>query len=320
MGEEMASEKDAFRRAMARYLNDCRRRGLSADTLRSYGWALRTVHSALREADALSGPTTFGEEQARVAHEALARSPGAMWFLNAFLRRHGNEVLREIGLLRPFPQPQRIRWLDLETGEDLLVHDAALQLGPPYATLVHLELKLLFRRVSCVRSVVDHFGKHQVLVHGKGRHGGKLYSVAPHPETGRVLREHESWRVEQLGRLGAVSGILFPSPRTGRPYARSSMDEWVRRVEAEAGIRIGGHHTLRRTGGRKLWIAGVPLETIAGMMGHESVDETIRYLGIRVSDMAMAQRRLADYEASQRMVRVAAGSRPSGTNQSSDRA
>lgn len=45
---------------------------------------------------------------------------------------------------------------------------------------------------------------------------------------------------------------------------------------------------------------------------------TIHYLGINISDIAEAERQLADYEASQRFVRVQvrdADLRPSGTNQ-----
>jgi hypothetical protein len=61
-------------------------------------------------------------------------------------------------------------------------------------------------------------------------------------------------------------------------------------------------HGLTPTGGRKLWIAGVPIETIAEIPGHASVEETTKDLGIKVSDMARAQQRLAEYETAQRLV------------------
>ncbi|MEE9236533.1 MAG: hypothetical protein V3U52_01915 [Thermoplasmata archaeon] len=63
------------------------------------------------------------------------------------------------------------------------------------------------------------------------------------------------------------------------PYSEGStavFDEWLRDVERESGVSIKGHQTLRRTGGRKLWIAGVLIETVSEILGHESVDMTIR--------------------------------------------
>lgn len=324
MRVSMASKKDAFRRAMATYLGGCRRRGLSDKTVRTYAWALRTVHRALVEADLVKGPTTFGESQALTAYEALNRSPMAMQCLSVFLNSHGNDVLKRMGLLRPQGPPTRVRWLDLDKGEDLVVYDTAMQMGPPWSTLVHLELRLLFRRISCQRARLSHFGPHQVIVHGKGIHGGKLYAVSPHADTTRVLQQHEAWRREKVDlarRFGwdeeAIPDYLFLANHHGDlgPYHSGTVfDEWLQEVERESGIRIGGHHTLRRTGGRKLWMAGVRLETVSEILGHEGLDMTIRYLGIRISDMAKAQERLAEYEESQRLVRVRSD-RPSGTSQ-----
>jgi len=47
-------------------------------------------------------------------------------------------------------------------------------------------------------------------------------------------------------------------------------------------------HTLRRTGGRHYWECGVPIETIAKMMGHKSIDMTLRYIGVEMDDMQKA--------------------------------
>jgi integrase len=57
-------------------------------------------------------------------------------------------------------------------------------------------------------------------------------------------------------------------------------------------------YALRRTYGRTCWKAGIPLETIKELMGHESVDTTIRYLGIRLDDMTEAMQKLSQYQKS----------------------
>lgn len=53
----------------------------------------------------------------------------------------------------------------------------------------------------------------------------------------------------------------------GSYMSATRLNEWLKGVERESGIRIGGHRTLRRTGGRKLWIAGVPIETVSESWG-----------------------------------------------------
>jgi integrase len=45
---------------------------------------------------------------------------------------------------------------------------------------------------------------------------------------------------------------------------------------------------LRRTGGRLMWLAGVPIETIASIMGHESTDMTLQYIGVNLTDQTKA--------------------------------
>ncbi len=50
------SKKDAFRRAMARYLGECRSRNLSWETVYNYTKTLRRVHDALVEAEFVRGP------------------------------------------------------------------------------------------------------------------------------------------------------------------------------------------------------------------------------------------------------------------------
>lgn len=56
------------------------------------------------------------------------------------------------------------------------------------------------------------------------------------------------------------------------------------------------NHTLRRTFGRTAYRAGIPIETIAKLLGHEDVKTTIRYLGIDLDDMGAALSRMYAYQ------------------------
>lgn len=50
------------------------------------------------------------------------------------------------------------------------------------------------------------------------------------------------------------------------------------RVSAKTEIEFT-NHDLRRTFGRTAWFAGVPLETIKDMLGHEDTKTTVLNLG-----------------------------------------
>jgi integrase len=82
------------------------------------------------------------------------------------------------------------------------------------------------------------------------------------------------------GEAGPDDGLI--------PLERSALDRRLKELQKLAGIRFLGHHTLRRTGGRLMWLAGVPIETIATIYGHESTEITLRYIGVNLSDQAKA--------------------------------
>ena len=78
------------------------------------------------------------------------------------------------------------------------------------------------------------------------------------------------------------------------PYKRTAVDDMLKSIMEGSGVPFKGNHTLRRTGGRLMWQQGVPIETIASMMGHEDIRTTMRYLGINLGDQAQAIRAVAE--------------------------
>jgi len=69
---------------------------------------------------------------------------------------------------------------------------------------------------------------------------------------------------------------------------RGALDARLKALQKESGVAFLGHHTLRRPGGRLMWLAKVPIETIASVMGHESTEMTLRYIGINLGDQCKA--------------------------------
>lgn len=63
-----------------------------------------------------------------------------------------------------------------------------------------------------------------------------------------------------------------------------------------AGIqRKIGNHTLRRTGARLAWYAGVDIDIIKEGLGHESRQQTYRYLGLTVEEQAKGEELVTKY-------------------------
>lgn len=79
-----------------------------------------------------------------------------------------------------------------------------------------------------------------------------------------------------------------------RPYSEEGygLDKVVTLPLSESSGIHFSNHTLRRTFGRTLYRAGVPVATIAKILGHESTEVTLRYIGVDMDDMRDAMRRL----------------------------
>jgi integrase len=87
--------------------------------------------------------------------------------------------------------------------------------------------------------------------------------------------------------LGEQRGPLFPSRQcrgralTVRSYARI-VDSWVLLAGLERGLY--GTHTLRRTKATVLYRQTGNLRAVQLLLGHKSIENTVRYLGVDVDD------------------------------------
>jgi integrase len=134
-----------------------------------------------------------------------------------------------------------------------------------------------------------------------GNHG-KRRTVAFHRETMAELeyylklRDAEIMRSEGRGTIPDSLLIYFGQGRELHTYKRTAVDVRLARVAKRTGLKFT-NHTLRRTYGRTLWLAGVPLETISSLMGHEDTKTTTQYLGLNMDDKESAMRKLAEFES-----------------------
>jgi hypothetical protein len=132
--------------------------------------------------------------------------------------------------------------------------------------------------------------------------GGKWRTVRFHPDT---LAELEYWlklrelEVHKVGKDAVDPGDLLVSARGGKlcPCNRTAIDKRHKRVGERIGVKIT-NHPIRRTFERSLWLAGVPIKTIAQMMGREDTKTTIDYLSLNMDDQDDAMRKLAQFQSS----------------------
>ena len=98
----------------------------------------------------------------------------------------------------------------------------------------------------------------------------------------------------------AASPYVFPSPRHPDRPLSDTLCFW-RRARKETGLDDVRLHDLRHTVASQAVARGVPLSTVAGMLGHADPTMTLRYAHVGDSDLQAAAERIG------RMIEVAMG-------------
>jgi len=78
------------------------------------------------------------------------------------------------------------------------------------------------------------------------------------------------------------------------PGTYSTIDHDWRRLQKRAGLPPTGLYSMRRGFGRISHDAGVPIESIQAMYGHESPATTAFYIGVEENRMAAGLKRMAE--------------------------
>ncbi|MFP4546321.1 MAG: site-specific integrase, partial [Methanomassiliicoccales archaeon] len=198
---------------------------------------------------------------------------------------------------------RNIRWLTDEEAGNLKLNAQGIE-----RMIIHLELDLGLRRVEVLRLKVNDFqtGRmNTILVHGKGRNGGKYRQINWHPDTPTELKGYMKIREREIEKARAkdpraeIPDNLLIYERAGRlrAYKKTAIVGFVKNAGDRIGVEVS-NHDLRRTCGRMMFRAGVPIETIARIFGHEDTKTTLHYLGLEYEDMTSAMEQYAEYQKS----------------------
>jgi len=217
--------------------------------------------------------------------------------LNNYLESYGNPIIKKQDLEFPADTRMRVDWLTPEQAVRLI--DAARGIEK---VVVHLELCMGLRRVEILRLRVQDVRLGYLEVLGKGRLGGKWRTNPFHPDTMKVMEEWRRERdviIQEARRkcpgVPVPDQLLIHGSQGGfKAYQRSGIDRILGALSRRVGFKFT-NHTLRRTFGRMLWLARVPIETIRDLLGHEDTKTTLLYIGVNIDDKSSAMNQLADY-------------------------
>lgn len=240
----------------------------------------------------------MGPEDVRAIHSrlvdkglAIATQKSYMQTIRALLKFIHNPAYDTRILYQADTRP-RVDWLTYEQAQAVL--------SAPLSSIQHLAVVLGLcmglRRVEMVRLRMSDIDIHNgyVNVTGKGRAGGKLRLVPFHA---RFIPALNAWLKDRAQIVAksytAPDNVLIWYDRehhTAEAYNAikgSGIDGLIRRASKLIGVHFSAH-TLRRTFGRLLWLAGIPVVTISKIMGHSSTEQTLSYIGANLDDMAHA--------------------------------
>ncbi len=220
-------------------------------------------------------------------HIAISTQRNYMFSLKHLCEFLGNRCFNDVTLIYGQDIRPNADWLTPTDAESILhAPKSALE-----DMIIWLALCHGLRKVEIIRLRMGDIDIHRgfIKVTGKGRGMGKIRYVHCHPRFYLVYDRWMKERKEQESRSSVTTDALLTWNRYGKitGYNIHSVQSIIMRIIERTGIRFSCH-TLRRTFGRELWRSGVKITTIANILGHESIEMTIKYLGINLDDQAEA--------------------------------
>ena len=280
-------------------------------------WSLYRTKRILEEGGFDASPRKINEEAInyllsvhRGAEKLDTYIKGEIAYLNRYLKFFKNYIILDMNI--EFAEDMRVNVHWLEDDQVLAIYQAPKT--PLQDLVIHLELDLGFRNAECCRLTLDDVYNRGTRpyfnVRGKGRGNGKFRTVAFRGDTkailGRWLDEREkivSIARERIPHWEDPGYLLLwchycnhPDVGYYKEHTGSLDDAVLEPLRKEVGFHFC-NHDLRRTCGRRLFLADVPIETVCRILGHESTVETIRYIGINYDDMEAGLKKLDQYDS-----------------------
>ncbi len=228
---------------------------------------------------------------------SIQTQKGYIHALRRITKHYNNYTLDKMKIFWAHDQRPNVDWLTIEQARTLM--DCSKT--PNQTLIVHCELCLGMRRCEVSRMRPEDVQEGYITIRGKGTHGNKPRLVPFHPRTRSIIQMYMIYRQECLNTVQEKRHVTIAMPERMLIYVHGSriynyseikmsgLDKQLKILSKNVGFKFS-NHTLRRTFGRMMYRSDVPVATIAKMLGHESTNTTLRYIGVDFDDMDTAMR------------------------------
>jgi len=216
--------------------------------------------------------------------------------LSRYCAHFGNPVVKKVKIRFPHDMRPNVRRLNDEQANTLWRHP----MNPLQRLVIMLTLFMGLRRTEVLRLKIDCVKYNSptimLMVNGKGGLGGKPRLVPLKPKMIEIINAYIEHRNELIAAVlkknpNATipdSLIVYKLSSQIREYGESGLDGAVcEKLSETVGFKFS-NHDLRRTLAQKLYRKGAELRTIADILGHETIADTEKYIGIVADKMADA--------------------------------
>lgn len=105
---------------------------------------------------------------------------------------------------------------------------------------------------------------------------GSERDIPLHPELKKELEKHRTWHKAEMKANKYKTDYIFTT-QIGTLYTYYSIRQQINRAYKRYGIEPKDFHTYRRTFCTNLCRAGVPIQITSKLMGHKSIDVTMKF-------------------------------------------
>jgi site-specific recombinase XerD len=248
----------------------CHLKDITAHDIHEFVFGLRAhlkASSKGREVTALRNFFKFQKFEGMPVHESIFQLPlsPAIWKSSAF----------------PVVMPENI-FNDLH-----MIPDLNTPTGKRNRCIILCFTEIALRCIEVAELTLDDFNwrESSVTINNTKNHIDRKLPISE--KLGQALAEYiKTARPQTASR---VLFVRFKHPR-GEPMGCSQIRGVVRRIYKKSGadLKSTGTHILRRTAATKIYNAGNSLKMTADILGHESLDSTVRYAKVDISRLLQA--------------------------------
>ncbi len=291
----MARFPDTIDSAIDIFIESKVKKGLTKSSIDFYRDQCRIVFKVLQSHDVKILPHNLTEEQADWYREFLKDTKKKVSTQNDYLAAleqitifYKNTSVVNTRTRMPTDTRPTVDWLEIDDAKRLIdnVRNIIEEI------IIHLELCMGLRRCEILRLRLCDIRYNYIVVTGKGPRGGKIRMVPFHPNTKSIIDRYLKYRESLVKQTRKTTGItdsliVWRKGNNISGYSESGISKIVDLLGKHLGMKFS-NHTLRRSFGRILWKSGVPIETIAKLLGHETTAMTMLYIGVNYDDMNQA--------------------------------